>query len=435
MRRIVIVAVFLLLSAAVAWAQSSVVVHLEGDVQPISAEYVVRGLHYAAAHKAEFVLLTLSTPGGLDSSMRSIIQAILASPLPVVCFVEPSGARSASAGFFILESCDVSAMAPGTNTGAAHPVVLGGSVGKRMMEKIQNDAAAYMRSIAGHRGRNASLAESAVLQSKSFTDEEALRGHLIELVAADVPALLHDLDGRTITRWNGDRQTLRTSELATVDFPMTLRERILDMDPNVAFLLLVLGALGIYVEFTHPGFVLPGAAGVVAVVIALFAMSVLPINWAAAGLLILAFALFAVEAKFPSHGVLAIAGITALVFGALFLVDSPEPAMRIRLSVALAVAVPFGVAIIILLRLVWAARRWKVAVGQEALIGESGIARSPIAPMGTIFVNGQLWQAHSSVMISTGAPVRVKSVRGLLLEVEPAGAAPGHEGEATSCPS
>ncbi|MGH9393213.1 MAG: NfeD family protein, partial [Terriglobales bacterium] len=295
-----------LAAAALAAAQGPVVViRMDDTVNTVSAEHVTRGLDYAAQQHARAAVLVLNTPGGLDTAMRAIIQKIFASPVPVIGYVAPSGARSASAGFYILLSCDVAAMAPGTNTGAAHPVLLGGEPDKIEAAKMQSDAAAFIRSIAAQRHRNLDLAQKGVIDSQSFTEQEALSGHLIDAVAPDLAHLLAQLNGETITRLNGAKQKLDFSGAARVEFPMSVREQVLDMDASLAFALLAIGALLIYVEFTHPGVIVPGVVGLVLVVVSLFALSLLPISWAGAGLLLLALILFALEAKFPSHGVLA----------------------------------------------------------------------------------------------------------------------------------
>lgn len=395
-----------------------VIVRLDDTVNAVSAEYVSRGLTYAADQQASAVVLELSTPGGLDSAMRTIIQKILASPVPVIGYVAPSGARSASAGFYILLSCDVAAMAPGTNTGAAHPVVLGGEPDKIEAAKMQSDAAAFIRSLATRRGRNVALAEQGVVESRSFTDEEALRGGLIEVIAPDLGQLLEQLNGRPITRLNGRKQTLALSGAARVPYGMTLREKVLDMNASLAFALLAIGALLIYVEFTHPGVVVPGVAGVILVVVALFALSLLPINWAGAGLLLLALALFVLEAKFPSHGALAVGGVVAMALGGILLVDAPLPQMRVGWQMAVGVAIGFGAVSLLLVQLVVRAQRRRVVTGAQGLVGEGGVALTALAPRGTVLVHGERWTAEAPRPIAAGTAVRVRAVHGLRLEVE-----------------
>ena len=319
-----------------------VAVDVNGVVHPVTAEIVRGAIDEAHARNAELVLVRLNTPGGLMDAMRETIEAIVSSPVPVATYVAPSGGRAASAGFFILEGGDVAAMAPGTNTGAAHPVAMGGEMDAVMKEKVENDAAAYLRSICDKRGRNSSLAETAVRQSKSYTEREALDQHLIDLVAADDRALLEALEGRTVTRFDGRRQTLHTAGATIVRYQLTLRQRMISAiaDPNLALVMLVLGALGIYVEFTSPGLIAPGVVGAILVLLGLSALSVLPINWLGAALLVLAFVLFVLEAKFTSHGILATGGAASMVLGAVLLVNSPLPEMRVHWSTAIALALP-----------------------------------------------------------------------------------------------
>lgn len=394
-----------------------VLINLHDTVNTVSAEYVVRGIHHAAQEHAAAVVLELSTPGGLDTAMRSIIQAILSSPVPVIGYVAPSGARSASAGFYILLSCDVAAMAPGTNTGAAHPVVLGAAVGKIEAEKMQNDAAAYIRSLASRRHRNVELAQKGVLQSLSFTDQEALRDNLINLIAPDLPHLLTQLNGTTIARIDGQPQTLELTGPQET-FSMSLRERVLDTSASLAFILLAVGALLLYVEFTHPGVFAPGVIGLILVVFSLFALSLLPLNWSGAGLIIVAFILFVLEAKFPTHGILAVGGVIALALGGLLLVNSPIPAMRVDLSAALGVAIGFGVVSLFLVHLVVQAQRRRVVTGAQGLPGELGVALTALALQGTVLVHGERWTASARTPVAPGQPVRVLAVHGLKLEVE-----------------
>src|SRR5438067_3245394 len=338
---------FLLCVAAQASSAQIVKVVLNDTIQPITKELIERSIDNAAEQHAQAVLIELSTPGGLVDSTRDIIQKILASPVPVIVYVAPSGARAASAGFYILESADVAAMAPGTNTGAAHPVLLGGGDDKLdsvMKTKIENDSAAFMRSFVSKRGRNVQVAESAVRESKSFTDDEALHQKLIDVVARDEQDLLMQLDGRTITRFDGSKAVLHTVNQAISEQRMSLKQRILDtlMDPNIAFILFAVGALALYAEFNHPGAVLPGVVGVIFIVLAIFALNMLPTRYESIALIFVAFALFALEAKFGTHGVLSVGGIVALTLGGLLLVDGPVPEMRVRWSTALGVSVPLG---------------------------------------------------------------------------------------------
>lgn len=390
-------------------------------IQPITEEFIDRGIQHAAATQASALLIELRTPGGLESSTREIITKITSSPVPVIVYVYPSGSRAASAGFFILESADIAAMAPGTNTGAAHPVTLGfGQPDAVMKEKITNDSAALMRSVAARRARNVQIAESAVRESKSFTDQEALKDHLIDIVARNPEELLSELNGRTITRWDGQKVTLNTSGPIR-EYHMTLKERILGwmMDPNVSFVILAIGLLGLYIEFNHPGAIIPGVVGFFFIVLAIFALNILPVRYSALGLILLSFVFFALEAKFTSHGALALAGIASLTIGALLLVDSPIPQMQVHLWTALSVSIPLGLITVFLMTIAIRARRNKVTTGIEGLVGEIGTAQTPLTPEGQVFVHGEIWNAISSQTVNVGEQIRVQKVDGLRLVVEP----------------
>ena len=394
-------------------------------IQPISAEYIARGIDEAQHRNAQAVLIEINTPGGLVDSTREIIQHITASSVPVIIYVTPSGSRAASAGFFILESADIAAMAPGTNTGAAHPVILGGGkMDDVMKEKMENDAAALMRSVAARRGRNVDVAESTVRQSKSFTDQEALSQHLIEYVASSEDDLLRQIDGKTFKRFNGQNITLKLSGQPISPFGMTLKEKILAylMDPNIAFLILAIGALSLYLEFNHPGAVIPGTVGIVFILVAAFALNLLPTRFAALVLILAAFALFAAEAKFATHGVLTIGGIALLTLGGLLLVDSPIPEMRVHLLTALSVSVPLGVITAFLMAIALKARRNKVVTGAQGLVGDTGVAQTALSPQGKVFVHGELWDAVASCALPPGQLVVVRRIDGLTLQVDPLGA-------------
>jgi membrane-bound serine protease (ClpP class) len=414
---------FLLLAASLSRPALAQVVRLVVDdtIQPISEEYIVRGLDEAARTHADAVLIELRTPGGLGDSMRTIIEKMLASPVPVIVYVTPSGGRAASAGFFILEAADVAVMAPGTNAGAAHPVVLGQKLDDVMSKKLENDAAAFMRSFVSKRGRNVEVAESAVRESKSWTDQEALDLKLIDLISPSTPDLLKQLDGRELTRFDGKKLTLHLAGKPVVDYDMTLKQKVLDflMDPNVAFILFSIGMLALYAEFNHPGAILPGAIGAVAIILAVFAMNLLPVRYAALVMIIAAFLMFIAEAKFQTHGVLGIGGVVLMAIGAVLLVDAPIPEMRVRWFTALAVSVPLGAITIFLMSIALRAHRAKVATGKEGMIGEIGVARTQLAPAGKVFVHGEIWDATSPAPVATGGSVVVRHVDGLRLEVEP----------------
>src|SRR5256885_3319723 len=338
---------------------------LNGLVEPILATYIDEGITDAEARHASLILITMDTPGGLSDSMQNIIQHILASRIPVAVYVTPTGARGASAGFFILLSADIAAMAPGTHTGAASPVIsIGGfqlQIDETMRKKILNDALAFLRSYAEKRGRNATLAETAVTDAKAFTDKEALDGKLIDLVAPTPDDLLRLLNGRTITRFDGTRAVLSLPNVVRTPFELSLRQRFLAriVEPDIFFVMLIVGVLGLYTEFTHPGMVAPGVIGGICLVLALYAMHILPVNLAGVFLIVLALALFILEAKYTSHGVLLAGGVVSMLLGALFLIRSPLTAGGVSLGMASAVTLPFAVLTVLLMRLVLRSRKWK----------------------------------------------------------------------------
>jgi membrane-bound serine protease (ClpP class) len=413
-----------LLLTRVSFAAPKVVaVDVNSIVHPVTVEIVSRALDQAREEHADAVLLRLNTPGGLMDAMRETIEKIVASPVPVLAYVTPSGGRAASAGFFLLEAGDIAAMAPGTNTGAAHPVLMSGQMDPEMKRKVENDAAASLRSLATKRGRNSALAEKAVLESKSFTEKEALDNHLIELIARDEQDLFTQLEGREIVRFDGRKQVLHLTGAKVDPYQPNLRERIIlaIADPNIALILIVLGALGIYIEFNTPGVIAPGVAGAICILLGLSALSVLPINWTGVGLLVLAFTLFALEAKFVSHGVLTIGGAVAMVLGAVLLIDSPLPELRIRWSVAIALALPFALITSLLLTLVVQARANKVVTGPAGMLGEAGVAVTALDPAGKVQVRGEYWDAVAppGAHLEPGSKVRITAVQGLQLAVKP----------------
>jgi membrane-bound serine protease (ClpP class) len=421
LRTLLAVSVLVLISTSGAFARGVVKIRLDDTIQPISEEYIGRAIEQARQTNADAVLIELRTPGGLADSTRSIIEKILASPVPVIVYVAPSGGRAASAGFFILEAADVAAMAPGTNTGAAHPVNLGGGkMDDVMKQKVENDSAAFMRSFVGPRGRNVALAESAVRQSKSFTDKEALDQHLIDYVARDQDDLFKQMAGKPIKRFDGKTTTLDLVGAPVVELQMTLKQRILDflLDPNIAFLVLAVGALALYAEFNHPGAILPGVVGVVFILLALFALNLLPTRYASFTLIMAAFVMFALEAKFATHGVLGVAGIALMTIGGLLLVDGPIPELRVKLWTALSVSIPLGAITVFLMGIALKARRNKVVTGQQGMIGSVGEARTDIDPEGKVFVQGELWNAHAPSRVQMGEQVVVRKIEGLELEVE-----------------
>jgi membrane-bound serine protease (ClpP class) len=400
---------------------------LNGEVEPILARYIDEGLSDAEKRQAALVLITMDTPGGLSDSMTDIIHHILDSPVPVAVYVEPDGARGASAGFLILLSADVAAMAPGTRTGAATPIFLPGwftmPIDEVLRKKINNDATAFLRSFTEKRGRNSKLAETAITEARAFTEQEALDGHLIDLVVADKDDLLRQLNGREITRFDGKKQTLALQNYSRADFQLSARQKFLAriVEPDIFFLLLLVGALGLYTEFTHPGVVAPGVVGGICMLLALYAMQILPVNIVGVLLILLAVVLFALEAKFTSHGVLLLGGIVSMLLGAMFLIRSPLTPGGVSFGVALATTIPFALISVFLMRLVLKSRKWKTTTGVEELLGEEGIVTIALSGTGEgmIRVHGELWQATSRSQIPVGAKVRVLRVDGLKLDVEP----------------
>ena len=396
-------------------------INLDDIVHPVSAGYIQDGLNHAKQIGARAVILRLNTPGGLVDSMREIVEAILSSPVPVIAWVGPNGARAASAGFFILLSADVAVMAPGTNSGAAHPVSgTGAPIEPTMEKKVVNDAAAYLRSYAVKRGRNAQSAERGVTESQSFTAEEALKENLIDAVIADVPGIVERYHGKEIRRFNDQLARLDLKGATIETFEMTQRQRILSrvLDPNVAFILALLGLIGLYVEITHTGLILPGVIGAISLILALFAFNVLPVSWTGVALILLAIGLFVIEATVASHGILALGGILAMIAGGLMLVQGPIPQLRIQLSTTLAVAIPVAVITVFLVRLVYLSRQRKSFTGGQGMIGEEGVARTDIHTEGKVLVHGEYWNAFAGKSIPAGSRVRVVKVQGLRIEVE-----------------
>jgi membrane-bound serine protease (ClpP class) len=421
--RIALGLLLLVLHSIAAHAARPVVVllRLDDTIQPIAQDYFTRALDHAADIKADALLIELDTPGGLLSTTREMVGRIGASPVPIIVYVAPEGARAGSAGFFILEAADIAAMAPGTNAGASHPVVEGAKLDDTMKQKLENDTAALLRSYTAQRGRNPKAAEDAVRNSKSYTAQEAKDLGLIDLIAPDRTTLLNSIDGRTITRMSGAKSVLHTKD-ATIDevFP-TLRDRVLDrlMNPDLAVLMLVIGGLLIYLEFNAPGTIVPGALGTLLVLVSLFALNLLPVHYTAVMLLLAAAVLLVLEVKFTSHGVLALAGIICLVIGMMTLVAGPVPEMRVHAGTAIAAGIAFGIITVFLLRLAVRARRNKSMVGIDALLGQIAVVVKPLEPVGQVLIHGELWEAHSPTPAPRDAQVRVTAVDGLTLTVEP----------------
>lgn len=422
MRRLVLATVLAIAAAPPATAAVGKIV-IDQMILPVTEEVLAKAIADAREAGDDALLVQLSTPGGLEPSTRRIVSTLFESPLPVIVWVAPSGERAASAGFFLLVAADVAAMAPGTNTGAAHPVVIGGAeIDDVMRDKMTNDSAAWMRSVAAKRGRNVEAAESAVRESIAFTEQEALEKGLIDLVAADEQALLAWIDGREIRRFDGSVQKIDLANRTIREIPISLRHRVLGfiMDPNIAFVLLSIGMLALWAEFQNPGAILPGVIGAFAILLAVIALNMMPTRYAAFALILAAFAFFALEAKFTSHGIFGVAGIASMFVGGLLLVEGPIPEMRVNWVTALAVSVSFGVIAIFLMTLALRAMRRRITTGEEGMIGELGIAQTALDPSGKVFVHGELWNAVSSGPVAAGEAVRVTAIRDLIIEVEPA---------------
>ncbi len=406
-------------------AQQPVVVRivLKDTIQPVSAGMLQRALDRANATGAAALLIEMDTPGGLVESMRSMAGAILSSHVPVIVFVAPSGARAGSAGFFLLEAADVAAMAPGTEAGAAHVVFEGGKPDSTEMQKAENDAEAFLRSYVTRRSRNQDAAVAAVASSHSYTAEEALSQHLIDLTAKNDADLLALLNGREIMRFDGSKTTLHLANARIETQQPTLREDLLGwlVNPNIALLFLVGGALLIYLEFNTPGTIVPGALGTLLVLLGIFGLDLLPIRYTAVLLLIGAIVLMALEAKFGGHGALAIAGIVCLMFGTLTLVAAPVPEMAISPWVAIAVSAGFGGITVFLVRLAVRARRRKVRLGADALVGSAASAMESMNPEGHVLVEGEIWRAVASAPVAAGTNLIVVGHQKYLLQVEPVG--------------
>ncbi len=412
----------LALAGAAQAAESPVVrrVKLDSIVHPVAAEFLADELADADAADAAALLVELNTPGGLLDSTRRMSEVMLAARTPVIVWVAPEGARAASAGFFLLLSADFAAMAPSTNTGAAHPVGGAGETIEGVLgEKVEQDAAATIRALAARRGRNVERAEAAVKESLSFTADEALEAGLIDLIAPDVGALLAGLDGRTFEKPAGTERTLAVAGAVIVDRPMHAFRRLLSIliHPNIAYLLMTIGFLGLYFELSHPGAILPGVVGGICLLLGLYAMSVLPVDYAGVGLILLALMLFIAEVKVTSYGMLTVGGIVSLLLGSLMLFDSPEPALRVSLGLVVSVSVAFGAVAVLLATLALRAQGRRPSTGSEGLIGARARTVSALGPKGKVFVQGEWWNAVAESDVPAGAEVEVVSVEGMTLHV------------------
>ncbi|MBI3405116.1 MAG: nodulation protein NfeD [Acidobacteria bacterium] len=408
---------------------SVIELRIDDAIHPIMVEHVERAFDLAESSNARLILITMDTPGGLDSSMREIIRRILHSKIPVAIYVSPSGTRAASAGFYLMESADIAAMSPGTATGAASPVFINPfsgtpiDLGETMKKKVMEDSAAFMRSIVEKRGRNVELAVKAVTEAKSWTEKEALAGKLIDIIANTSEELLQKLDGKTIKRFDGTETKLELAGAIRTKLEMTGRMRFLMrlQDPDVFFIMLIVGVLGLYTEFTHPGLFAPGAIGGICLILSLYTLVQMPVNLMGLLLIALALALFILEAKYTSHGVLGLAGAVAMVLGAMILIQSPMTGWGVSLGAAISVTLPFSLITIFLMRMVIRSRAWKPGAGAEQMLGAIGEVREAIVGPagGHVFVRGELWRAVSGEPIPEGAQVRVVRIEGLTVHVEP----------------
>jgi membrane-bound serine protease (ClpP class) len=392
-------------------------------INPATADYIVSAVEKAEKDDAAALLIRIDTPGGLLQSTRAIVRAMLASKVPILTYVFPGGAQAGSAGVFVTLAGHIAAMAPGTNIGAAHPITGQGediekSGGKDLAKKVENDTRAFMESIATERGRNAKWAAQAVTQSVSVTAPEALRLHVIDLIADSTVDLLAKADGRVV-RIGKDEMTLRTRGARVVEIPMNLKQQLVDRlaDPNLAYLLMSIGMLGIYIEFSHPGAIFPGVVGGISLLLAFVALQILPFNAGGLALIVLAAGFFIAEIFVTSYGLLSVAGVIAMGLGGLLLFDTPDAAFQVNTGLIFAVAAAFGVVALAVGFLVAKTYRRKVETGVEGMIGKIAEVTTELAPRGTVFVNGELWSAEATTSVPKGEEVVVTAVDGMLLRV------------------
>src|SRR4030042_1228130 len=396
-----------------------IVITVDGVINPVSAEYIGKSIKKANEKKAEALIIELDTPGGLDTSMRIIVKDIIGSEVPVVVYVSPSGSRAASAGVFITLAAHIAAMAPGTNIGAAHPVGIGEKMDKVMAEKATNDAAAYIKSLAERNGRNAKWAEDAVRKSISATEAEALKEGVIDLVSKDLNSLLSDIDTKKVKTVMGEN-VLSTKNAVVVREEMGFRYRILNLisDPNIAYILMLLGFYGLFFELTNPGAIFPGVLGGISLILAFYAFQTLPVNYAGLLLIILAIILFILEVKIISHGVLTIGGIIAMIIGSLMLFESPAPFMKLSLSIILPAVIITTLFFTLTFSLAFKAYRRKPITGSEGLVGVNGITDTDITKNGgMVLLHGERWAAYSDEPISKGEKIIIEAVSGLRVKV------------------
>ena len=396
---------------------------IEGPIETITEEYIADSFkEVKSAMDAKLVIIQIDTSGGFDTSMRAIIKEILASPAPVAVYVSPRGARAGSAGFFITIAADIAAMAPGANMGAAHPVsVTGTQIEDTMKEKVTNDAAAYARSLAKSRNRNEDLSEKAVRESKSYTSEECLKNSLVEYIAEDMENLLQQLEGKEIRMTNGQTFTLKLKDEKITPLEMSARQKFLKTitNPTLAYFLLIFGLIGLYIEFTHAGAIIPGVLGGISLLLAFLAFQVLPINYVGLFLIILSIGFFIAEIKIQGFGAFGVGGIVSFVLGSIMLVNSPIPEMRPAMSMIIMLAVFFGAMFMFLTYKVIQAMKMKTATGVEGMTGETGEARTDITPSsGKVFVHGEWWNAVADETLPEGSKVTVESMANFVLKVK-----------------
>ncbi len=407
--------IFLLLVFPILSPAAILKITVNAPIHPISSEYILKSLDRADRENAELIIITLNTPGGLDTSMREIIEKIVNARTPVAVFVGPSGSRAASAGFFIAVASDIFAMAPGTNTGAAHPVgvsLTGQAMDKTMEEKVTNDAASFIKTLGERRGRNLAMAEDAVRKSLSYTEKEAFEGGLIDLIASSEQDIIEAYDGKTIRRFDGQESVLLLGSAPIVEVPMTFRQRFLltISNPNLAYILLMVGLLGLYFEFANPGAILPGILGGISLLLAIFSFQILPLNYVGLLLILLAAILFILEVKVHSYGMLSVGGIAAMFIGSIMLIDSPIPELRPSLKFIIPVVLAVSLVIIFLVYLVVRAHARRSFTGREGMIGEKGTARTDLKPSGKVFVHGEIWDAEADGPILRGDRIKVTEV-------------------------
>ncbi|MBI5328594.1 MAG: nodulation protein NfeD [Deltaproteobacteria bacterium] len=419
MKKVLLLSLFVLIGSST-YAQTIHYLTVDGIVNPVMSEFIVKSMEAAAKENAEAVVIQLDTPGGLDLSMRDIVKAMLSSDIPIIVYVAPSGSRAASAGVFIAYAAHIAAMAPGTNIGSAHPVAMGGEkMDETMMKKVENDAVAYIKGIAAKRHRNVEWAENAVRKSVNITADEALKLKVIDLIAQDKKALLTAIDGKKVKVVSGEK-VLKTAKAEVKDINMGIRHRILNAitNPNVAYILMMIGLIGLYFELSNPGLILPGVVGAISLVLAFYAFQTLSVNYAGLLLIGLAALFFIAEIKVMSYGLLTVAGIVALTLGSLMLFESPLPFMRVSLWVILPTVISITTIFFSAMYYALKIRHKKPVSGAEGLVGEIAVANTDIAKEGTVFIDGEYWNAWSDEPIKAGERVKVLEVVGLKLKVE-----------------